>query len=81
MLNRKTVKILVQTVLVILILYLGISCFTALYTAVTQPYLESGPARYEFLGYYITAAVFGVFCLMAIVVLIIVTSRLRSVTK
>ncbi len=59
----KIVRFLIYTVLGTFCLYNGISCLAALYKADKQPYLLSGMERFDFMGYYMMAAMHGAICI------------------
>ena len=61
------------------IFYNGISCFMTLHKACTQPYLLAGTMRFDFMGYYMMAAVHGGLCvgLTLLIVLLLLWKRLK----
>ncbi len=71
--------VIVYTALGFGILYNGISCFMTLYKACTQPHLLAGTMRFDFMGYYMTAAVHGGLCvgLTMLIVLLLLRKRLK----
>ena len=65
----------VCTAIVLAASYTGISCVATLCRAETQPHLMAGTVQYDFIGYYMMAAVMGgicVLCIVAVIVLMIV---------
>ena len=61
-LKHKTVRWILCAVLVLLMLYSGISCAATGYKAAGQPYLAAGTERLDFMGYAMMAALNGVGC-------------------
>lgn len=58
-------------------LYNGIACAAVLYKAGGQPYLLSGAERFDFMGYYIMAALHGVICAFLVVILVLLVRGRR----
>lgn len=67
----KIVRVIICTALGAYCLYNGISCLAALYKAGKQPYLLLGPARFDFMGYHMMAALHGVICVALAVMFIL----------
>lgn len=64
--------------------YFGISCAASLQSAVTQPHLSAGAERFDFLGYYMIAALNGVLsaaALLAFGLLLAGMSKRRKLRK
>lgn len=57
-------------------LYNGVSCLAVLYQAGRQPYLLSGTERFDFMGYYMIAAMHGaIFVIFAVVLFLFIRRR------
>lgn len=78
--KNKFVRWVIYAVLGVFSLYNGIACAAVLYKAGGQPYLLSGAERFDFMGYYIMAALHGVICAFLVVILVLlVRGRRRRV--
>lgn len=75
--KNKIAGLLVRIAVSAFCLYNGVSCVVTLYKAGSQPYLLSGTARFDFLGYYMMAAMHGVICIVLAVLLILLVRRKR----
>lgn len=62
-------------------LYNGTSCVAALHKAGKQPYLLSGTERFDFVGYHMMAAMYGVICIAITVMLILLVRWKRRNNK
>ena len=71
----------VDEVLGTLCLYNGTSCVAALHKAGKQPYLLSGTERFDFVGYHMMAAMYGVICIAITVMLILLVRWKRRNNK
>lgn len=58
--KNRIVRWVIYAVLGTLCLYNGTSCVAALHKAGKQPYLLSGTERFDFVGYHMMAAMYGV---------------------
>ena len=58
--------------------YNGIACAAVLYKAGSQPYLLSGAERFDFMGYYMMAAMHGGMCMALAAVLVLLVRRRRK---
>lgn len=73
--------IFLYAVLGTLCLYNGTSCVAALHKAGKQPYLLSGTERFDFVGYHMMAAMYGVICIAITVMLILLVRWKRRNNK
>lgn len=71
----------IYAVLGTLCLYNGTSCVAALHKAGKQPYLLSGTERFDFVGYHMMAAMYGVICIAITVMLILLVRWKRRNNK
>ena len=69
--KNKFVRWVIYAVLGVFSLYNGIACAAVLYKAGGQPYLLSGAERFDFMGYYIMAALHGAICAFLVVILVL----------
>lgn len=58
-----------------LCLYSGAACAATLYKAHGQPYLLAGTERFDFMGYYMVAAMWGAACVLSAVFLVLFIRR------
>ena len=79
--KNRIVRWVIYAVLGTLCLYNGISCVAALHKAGKQPYLLSGTERFDFVGYYMMAAMYGVICIAITVMLILLVRWKRRNNK
>lgn len=79
-LRRKSriLRILVCAAAGALCLYSGAACAATLYKAHGQPYLLSGAERFDFMGYYMVAALWGAVCALLAVFLALLIRRRRE---
>lgn len=75
--KNKFVRWVIYAVLGVFSLYNGIACAAVLYKAGGQPYLLSGAERFDFMGYYIMAALHGVICAFLVVILVLLVRGRR----
>lgn len=75
--ENKFVRWAIYAVLGVFSLYNGIACAAVLYKAGGQPYLLSGAERFDFMGYYIMAALHGVICAFLVVILVLLVRGRR----
>ena len=76
--KNKFVRWVIYAVLGVFSLYNGIACAAVLYKAGGQPYLLSGAERFDFMGYYIMAALHGVICAFLVVILVLLVRGRRK---
>lgn len=76
--ENKFVRWAIYAVLGVFSLYNGIACAAVLYKAGGQPYLLSGAERFDFMGYYIMAAIHGVICAALVVILVLLVRGRRK---
>ena len=76
--KNKFVRWVIYAVLGVFSLYNGIACAAVLYKAGGQPYLLSGAERFDFMGYYIMAALHGVICAALVVILVLLVRGRRK---
>lgn len=76
--KNKFVRWVIYAVLGVFSLYNGIACAAVLYKAGGQPYLLSGAERFDFMGYYIMAAIHGVICAALVVILVLLVRGRRK---
>lgn len=79
--KNRIVRWVIYAVLGTLCLYNGTSCVAALHKAGKQPYLLSGTERFDFVGYYMMAAMYGVICIAITVMLILLVRWKRRNNK
>lgn len=60
-----------------LCLYSGAACAATLYKAHGQPYLLAGTERFDFMGYYMVATMWGAACVLLAVFLVLFIRRCR----
>ncbi len=58
------ITIILAILIFLLAIYFVISCATTFLKAYTQPYLISESQRYDFMGYYIMSAAYGLFSIL-----------------
>lgn len=75
--KSRVLRMLVCAVAGALCLYSGAACAAALYKAHGQPYLLAGAERFDFTGYYMVAALWGVVCTALAVFLVCFIRRCR----
>lgn len=75
--ENRIVRRVIYAVLGVFSLYNGIACAAVLYKAGGQPYLLSGAERFDFMGYYIMAALHGVICAFLVVILVLLVRGRR----
>lgn len=75
--KNKFVRWVIYAVLGVFSLYSGIACAAVLYKAGGQPCLLAGTERFDFMGYYIMAALHGVICAFLIVILVLLARGRR----
>ena len=76
--KNKFVRWVIYAVLGVFSLYNGIACAAVLYKAGGQPCLLAGTERFDFLGYYIMAALHGVICAALVVILVLLVRGRRK---
>ena len=76
--ENRIVRRVIYAVLGVFSLYNGIACAAVLYKAGGQPYLLSGAERFDFMGYYMMAALHGAICAFLVVILVLLVRRRRS---
>lgn len=76
--ENRIVRRVIYAVLGVFSLYNGIACAAVLYKAGGQPYLLSGAERFDFMGYYIMAAIHGVICAALVVILVLLVRGRRK---
>lgn len=76
--ENRIVRRVIYAVLGVFSLYNGIACAAVLYKAGGQPYLLSGAERFDFMGYYIMAALHGVICAAPVVILVLLVRGRRK---
>ena len=76
--ENRIVRRVIYAVLGVFSLYNGIACAAVLYKAGGQPYLLSGAERFDFMGYYIMAALHGVICAFLVVILVLLVRGRRK---
>lgn len=76
--ENRIVRRVIYAVLGVFSLYNGIACAAVLYKAGGQPYLLSGAERFDFMGYYIMAALHGVICAALVVILVLLVRGRRK---
>ena len=79
--KNRIVRWIIYAVLGTLCLYNGTSCVAALHKAGKQPYLLSGTERFDFVGYHMMAAMYGVICIAITVMLILLVRWKRRNNK
>lgn len=75
--KNKFVRWAIYAVLGVFSLYNGIACAAVLYKAGGQPYLLSGAERFDFMGYYMMAALHGAICAFLVVILVLLVRGRR----
>lgn len=75
--ENRIVRRVIYAVLGVFSLYNGITCAAVLYKAGGQPYLLSGAERFDFMGYYMMAALHGAICAFLVVILVLLVRRRR----
>lgn len=75
--KNKFVRWAIYAVLGVFSLYNGIACAAVLYKAGSQPYLLSGAERFDFMGYYMMAALHGAICAFLVVILVLLVRGRR----
>lgn len=75
--KSRVLRMLVCAAAGVLCLYSGAACAAALYKAHGQPYLLAGAERFDFTGYYMVAALWGVVCTALAVFLVCFIRRCR----
>lgn len=75
--KNKFVRWVIYAVLGVFSLYNGIACAAVLYKAGGQPCLLAGTERFDFMGYYIMAALHGVICAFLVVILVLLVRGRR----
>ena len=75
--KNKFVRWVIYAVLGVFSLYNGIACAAVLYKAGSQPYLLSGAERFDFMGYYMMAALHGAICAFLVVILVLLVRGRR----
>lgn len=75
--KSRVLRMLVCAAAGALCLYSGAACAAALYKAHGQPYLLAGAERFDFMGYYMVAALWGVVCTAFAVFLVCFIRRCR----
>lgn len=75
--KNKFVRWVIYAVLGVFSLYNGIACAAVLYKAGGQPCLLAGTERFDFMGYYIMAALHGVICAALVVILVLLVRGRR----
>lgn len=76
--KNKFVRWVIYAVLGVFSLYNGIACAAVLYKAGGQPCLLAGTERFDFMGYYIMAAIHGVICAALVVILVLLVRGRRK---
>lgn len=76
--KRRILRILVCAAAGALCLYSGAACAATLCKAHGQPYLLAGTERFDFMGYYMVAAVWGAVCVLLAVCLALFIRRHRK---
>lgn len=76
--ENRIVRRVIYAVLGVFSLYNGIACAAVLYKAGGQPYLLSGAERFDFMGYYMMAAIHGVICAALVVILVLLVRGRRK---
>ena len=76
--KNRSMRLVLYTVLGAFGLYNGISCLVTLYKAGNQPYLLSGTARFDFMGYHMMAAMHGAICIVFVVILFLLVKWMRK---
>lgn len=76
--KNKFVRWVIYAVLGVFSLYNGIACTAVLYKAGGQPCLLAGTERFDFMGYYIMAALHGVICAALVVILVLLVRGRRK---
>lgn len=75
--KNKFVRWAIYAVLGVFSLYNGIACAAVLYKAGGQPCLLAGTERFDFMGYYIMAALHGAICAFLVVILVLLVRGRR----
>lgn len=75
--ENRIVRRVIYAVLGVFSLYNGIACAAVLYKAGGQPCLLAGTERFDFMGYYIMAALHGVICAFLVVILVLLVRGRR----
>lgn len=75
--KSRVLRMLVCAAAGVLCLYSGAACAAALYKAHGQPYLLAGTERFDFMGYYMVAAMWGTVCVLLVVCLVLFIRRCR----
>lgn len=75
--KSRVLRMLVCAAAGVLCLYSGAACAATLYKAHGQPYLLAGAERFDFTGYYMVAALWGVVCTAFAVFLVCFIRRCR----
>ena len=81
LIKNRIIRWIVYIILGLGALYTGISCAATFYRAFTQPYLTMGTTVFNFLGYYIIAALNGIVCIIAATILIVMIIREKRAKK
>ena len=76
--KSRIMRFIIGIVLSLICLYTGISCIAAFYKAANQPYLVFNTVRFDFLGYYILAAVYGAVCFVSAAALVVFLVRIKK---
>lgn len=76
--ENRIVRRVIYAVLGAFCLYHGTCCVVTLCRAGRQPYLLSGAERFDFMGYYMMAAMHGGMCMALAAVLILLVRRRRK---
>lgn len=76
--KSRVLRMLVCAAAGVLCLYSGAACAATLYKAYGQPYLLAGAERFDFMGYYMVAAMWGTVCVLLAVFLVCFIRRCRK---
>jgi len=76
--KSRILRILVCAAAGVLCLYSGAACAAALYKAHGQPYLLAGAERFDLMGYYMVAAMWGAVCVLLAVFFVLFIRRCKK---
>lgn len=76
--KNKIVRFIIGIVFSLICLYTGISCIATFHKANTQPYMVIDTVRFDFLGYYILATIYGAVCIVSIVAFAVYLVRTKK---
>lgn len=76
--KNKLFRLIIYVMISLIILFSGISCIATLHKAITQPYLVSDGIRFNFMGYYMMAAMNGLVCIIFILTFVLLLFKKKN---